>query len=73
MREGKVARLYAWLDAQGLSRERLADATAYSDSSNDLPLLSAVGVPVAANPDARLRAHALAQGWEIVELRSRAG
>jgi len=73
MREGKVERLLAWMDAQNLAREQLADATAYSDSSNDLPLLAVVGKPVAANPDARLRAHALAQGWEIVELRGRAG
>ncbi|HKX41363.1 MAG TPA: HAD family hydrolase [Burkholderiaceae bacterium] len=70
MREGKVRRLHAWLAEQGLPSESLADAVAYSDSRNDLPLLSAVGHPVAANPDAHLRAHALAQGWEIVELLS---
>jgi HAD superfamily hydrolase (TIGR01490 family) len=68
MREGKVVRLHAWLAAQGLPRELLDDATLYSDSSNDLPLLGAVGHPVVVDPDARLRAHALAQGWPIVEL-----
>ncbi|HEY9066268.1 MAG TPA: HAD family hydrolase [Burkholderiaceae bacterium] len=68
MRDGKVQRLHAWLAEQGLPRDSLAGAVAYSDSRNDLPLLSAVGHPVAANPDAHLRAHALAQGWEIVEL-----
>lgn len=68
MREGKVERLHAWLDAQGLPRALLGDAVLYSDSSNDLPLLGAVGRPVAVDPDPRLRAHALAQGWEIVEL-----
>lgn len=68
MREGKVVRLHAWLDAQGLPRTLLGDAVLYSDSSNDLPLLGAVGRPVAVDPDPRLLAHALAQGWEIVEL-----
>ena len=68
MREGKVERLHAWLHEQGLPRGLLAHAVAYSDSRNDLPLLSAVGRPVAVNPDARLRDHALAQGWEIIEL-----
>jgi HAD superfamily hydrolase (TIGR01490 family) len=68
MREGKVVRLHAWLAAQGMPCELLDDATLYSDSSNDLPLLGAVGHPVVVDPDARLRAHALAQGWPIVEL-----
>jgi HAD superfamily hydrolase (TIGR01490 family) len=68
MREGKVVRLHAWLAAQAMPRELLDEATLYSDSSNDLPLLGAVGHPVVVDPDARLRAHALAQGWPIVEL-----
>jgi len=68
MREGKVARLHSWLDAQGMPRERLTGATLYSDSGNDLPLLGAVGHPVAVDPDVRLRAHALAQGWPVMEL-----
>ncbi len=44
----------------------LADCSAYSDSINDLPMLSAVGHPVAVNPDAALRRHARAAGWDIV-------
>ena len=68
MREGKVARLHSWLAAQGMPQELLGAATLYSDSSNDLPLLGAVGHPIVVDPDARLRAHALAQGWPIVEL-----
>ena len=68
MREGKVVRLHAWLAAQAMPRELLDEATLYSDSSNDLPLLGVVGHPVVVDPDARLRAHALAQGWPIVEL-----
>ena len=68
MREGKLLRLQAWLAEQGLARARLADAAFYSDSSNDLPLLSAVGEPVAVDPDARLRAHAVAHGWRVIEV-----
>ena len=39
----------------------------YSDSASDLPLLRAVSNPVAVHPDERLRAHALACGWPILE------
>ena len=41
----------------------------YSDSVHDLPLLSAVGRPVAVNPDRRLRREALKRGWEIRRFR----
>jgi HAD superfamily hydrolase (TIGR01490 family) len=68
MRDGKVQRLHSWLDAQGMPRTLLDSATLYSDSSNDLPLLGTVGHPIVVDPDARLRAHALAEGWPIVEL-----
>ncbi|WP_046472162.1 HAD family hydrolase [Allosalinactinospora lopnorensis] len=47
----------------------LAACTAYSDSSNDLPLLSLVGYPNAVNPDDGLREHAEANGWPIHEFR----
>lgn len=39
---------------------------AYSDSASDLPMLSAVGHPVAVNPDAHLERHAREHGWPIV-------
>ena len=68
MREGKVTRLVEWLAAQGQGALALRDATFYSDSVNDLPLLAAAGTPVAVDPDARLRAHALAQGWSVLAL-----
>jgi HAD superfamily hydrolase (TIGR01490 family) len=48
----------------------LARCSAYSDSYNDLPMLSLVGDPCAINPDARLRAHARAQGWRIRDYRT---
>ncbi len=67
MREGKVQRLQMWLDAQGLSWDDV-EATFYSDSANDLPLLNRVQHPVATNPDVRLRDHALKSGWPILEL-----
>src|SRR5207244_9162369 len=41
----------------------LAGSTAYSDSISDLPLLEAVGHPVAVNPDRGLRRVALERGW----------
>ncbi|WP_426242640.1 HAD family hydrolase [Nocardioides sp. LHG3406-4] len=48
----------------------LARCSAYSDSANDLPMLSLVGDPVAINPDATLRAHARQQGWRIRDYRT---
>jgi phosphoserine phosphatase len=48
----------------------LAACSAYSDSYNDLPMLSLVGDPIVINPDARLRAHARAQGWRIRDYRT---
>jgi HAD superfamily hydrolase (TIGR01490 family) len=69
MREGKVQRLHAWLAGQGLSVAALAAASAYSDSVNDLPLLGAVGRPVAVDPDERLFAHAGLRGWPVLRLR----
>jgi HAD superfamily hydrolase (TIGR01490 family) len=48
----------------------LARCAAYSDSANDLPMLSLVGEPCAVNPDARLRAHARAEGWQVRDYRT---
>ncbi|MGA1034153.1 MAG: HAD family hydrolase, partial [Ilumatobacteraceae bacterium] len=47
----------------------LAQCYAYSDSSSDLPMLSAVGHPVAVNPDGKLERHARLHGWPIVHFR----
>lgn len=68
MREGKVHRLKTWLTQQGLPPAALASACFYSDSINDLPLLSNVGHPVAVNPDAQLHQHALANGWGVLDV-----
>ncbi len=67
MREGKVSRLHTWLAARG---QCLADfeSWAYSDSSNDLPLLNAVQHAVAVHPDPRLAATAAQKGWPALRL-----
>jgi HAD superfamily hydrolase (TIGR01490 family) len=55
-----------------LAQERgfdLDKCYSYSDSHNDLPLLTAVGNPSAINPDAVLRIRALAEGWPIHDFR----
>jgi len=48
----------------------LQQCSAYSDSANDLPMLSLVGDPCAVNPDRKLRAHARAMGWRIRDYRT---
>lgn len=48
----------------------LARCFAYSDSVNDLPMLSLVGHPCAINPDARLLAHAEEQDWQVRDYRT---
>jgi len=66
-REGKVQRVAQWLAARGLDWDAV-EATFYSDSMNDLPLLEAVDHPVATNPDLSLRALAAERGWRILDL-----
>ena len=58
---------------QALAQERgyrLTDCHAYSDSANDLPMLTAVGHPHAVNPDHRLRDHARSVGWPVTDYRT---
>ncbi|WKD56723.1 Phosphoserine phosphatase [Corynebacterium capitovis DSM 44611] len=43
----------------------LSRSYAYSDSATDIPMLEAVGHPVAVNPDRALRKHAMKQGWDV--------
>jgi HAD superfamily hydrolase (TIGR01490 family) len=47
----------------------LARSYAYSDSFTDVPMLEAVGNPVAVNPDRELRKHAEEHGWQIRDFR----
>jgi len=64
---GKVTRLQSWLKNRHFKME---DAWFYSDSHNDIPLLEAVGHPVAVDADETLRAHAEKNGWPIISLRN---
>jgi len=63
---GKVHWVKEWAARNGLS---LADSWFYSDSYQDLPLLSLVEHPVAVDPDDELRGHASLHGWPILSLR----
>lgn len=64
--DGKVSMLEGWLAGARLS---LDDSWFYSDSHNDLPLLSRVTRPTAVDPDEILEAHARRQGWPVISLR----
>ena len=67
-RDGKIVRVEAWLAARGQRIDAFERSFFYSDSLNDLPLLARVSDPVAVDPDATLRAHALAHGWPVMSL-----
>ena len=60
---GKVEAMLELARWEGLD---LGQCYAYSDSPSDLPMLSAVGHPVAVNPDGKLERHARANGWPVV-------
>lgn len=66
--QGKIVHTNAWLAARGLSLADFKRSFFYSDSHNDIPLLSVVTDPVATNPNATLTAHAQAHGWPILNL-----
>jgi HAD superfamily hydrolase (TIGR01490 family) len=65
--QAKVEAVRALAEREGLDLQR---CSAYSDSANDIPLLSLVGNPCAINPDGRLRAHAKARGWRVRDYRT---
>lgn len=67
---GKIQRVEAWLESLGYWWSSFATIRFYSDSHNDLPLLSRVDEPIAVDPDARLREAATRNGWRIVSFRS---
>ena len=66
-REGKVTRMEQWLTQRGLGWDQV-HTTFYSDSINDVPLLEKADVPVATNPDERLRTLAAERQWRILDL-----
>jgi HAD superfamily hydrolase (TIGR01490 family) len=65
---GKVIHTRQWLESCGKTLGNFARSYFYSDSQNDIPLLSAVTHPIATNPNALLKAHAQAHGWPILTL-----
>ena len=67
-REGKVTRTEQWLGSLGHRWDSFERSWFYSDSANDIPLLSRVTDPVATNPDPRLAAHAQESGWQVLRL-----
>jgi putative phosphoserine phosphatase/1-acylglycerol-3-phosphate O-acyltransferase len=62
---GKLRAVRRWAEAEDVELE---DCFAYSDSIFDVPLLSAVGHPVAVNPDPRLLAYAVVRRWPVMNL-----
>ncbi len=65
---GKVSHTHAWLASMGKALGDFERSHFYSDSHNDLPLMSVVTDPVATNPNAVLTAHATRHGWPILHL-----
>jgi HAD superfamily hydrolase (TIGR01490 family) len=71
---GRPAGLFVYRSEKAEAIRRLAEregldlaaSYAYSDSESDLPMLEAVGHPVAVNPDGALLRHARAQGWHVL-------
>jgi alcohol-forming fatty acyl-CoA reductase len=60
--EARALVLEEYADAEGLD---LGESMAYADSASDLPMLEAVGFPVAVNPEAKLAAIARRRGWHV--------
>ncbi len=60
----KVVLAEHWAKSHGVD---LARSYFYSDSYNDLPMLERVGTAIAINPDARLRRHARARSWQMID------
>lgn len=71
--EGKIERLRQHLGDHPDPEGTIAQASFYSDSRNDIPLLERVGRPVAVDPDPTLAAHARKRGWSVISLREPEG
>jgi HAD superfamily hydrolase (TIGR01490 family) len=63
----KAEAVLALAEREGLDLSR---CTAYSDSVNDIPMLSAVGTGVAINPDSPLKREARSRGWQVRDFRT---
>jgi len=62
-REGKAVAIRELAEREGID---LSESYAYSDSESDLPMMRAVGHPVAVNPDRVLERVAREEGWRIM-------
>jgi HAD superfamily hydrolase (TIGR01490 family) len=62
-RSGKATAIRELAEREGID---LAESYAYSDSESDLPMLEAVGHPVAVNPDGALARVARERGWDVL-------
>jgi HAD superfamily hydrolase (TIGR01490 family) len=65
--EAKAEAVRALAEREDLDLSR---CTAYSDSANDLPMLSLAGTAIAVNPDTELRAVARSRGWTVRDFRT---
>ena len=68
--EARALVLADYAEAEGL---RLEESMAYADSASDLPMLEAVGFPVAVNPEVKLAAIARRRGWHVEHWAKAAG
>lgn len=65
---GKIVHTNQWLASLGKTLADFDQSHFYSDSHNDIPLMSLVTHPVATNPSAKLTAHAKDRGWPQLTL-----
>ena len=65
---GKVVHTKAWLEKLGKRLEDFETVHFYSDSHNDIPLMSVVTHPVATNPNAALTSHAAEKGLSLIHI-----
>ncbi|WP_047863938.1 HAD-IB family hydrolase [Rubrobacter aplysinae] len=68
--DARARMLASFARKQGIDLSR---SYAYADSISDLPMMEAVGNPVAVNPDRRLAAAARGKGWEVRRWENGAG
>lgn len=66
--KGKADRIESLAKERGINLRR---SFAYSDSINDLPMLSMVGHPRVINPEPALRMHAMLHDWPVIDFRRR--
>jgi phosphoserine phosphatase len=68
--ESRAAWMQSYADEHGIDMKA---SFAYADSHSDLPLLEAVGNPVAVRPDVPLYRHARRSHWDVVDWASPTG